>query len=94
MATDARKSSQSHDAAQRGRVYMIERTVTERFFYDPVEIAREFDWPTNGLPGEKFEDFVIRVFERFDGSIYGDEFFPSDANPDGGIDVIERWDDE
>jgi hypothetical protein len=39
-------------------------------------------------------DFVIRVFERFDGSLYADEFFPSDASPEVAIELEERCDDD
>ncbi len=78
----------------RKRVYMVKTTQIERCFYDPDEIAREFGWPMAGLPDETFEDFVIRIFERFNGSIYHDEFFPGDASPDFWTELEERWDDE
>ncbi len=75
----------------RKRVYMVKRTLIERCYYDPDEIRREFGEP---IEGESFEDFVVRVFERFDGSTYGDEFFPGDASPECWTELEERWDDE
>lgn len=79
----------------RKRVYQVERTVTERFFYDPDEIKRTFGWAARGFDDDKtFEEFVVAKFEEHDGSQYGDSIFYSDANPQVGIDLIERWDDE
>ena len=73
------------------RLYTLTQTVAERHFYDPDEIRREFGEPE---AGETFDDFVIRVFERFDGSIFGDEFFPTDANPQVGVELVTGWDDD
>lgn len=72
-------------------VYTVSKTVTERCFFNPDEIRREFGEP---MEGESYEDFVIRVFERFDGSVYGDEMFPNDANPQVGHEVRVGWDDD
>jgi hypothetical protein len=49
----------------RKRVYMVKRTLVERCFYDPDTIRQEFGQP---IPGESFDDFVVRVFERFEHS--------------------------
>lgn len=73
------------------RIYTLVQTVTERHYYSPDEIRREFGDP---IEGESFEDFVVRVFERFDGSIYGDEFFPTDANPQVDVELVTGWDDD
>ena len=73
------------------RIYTLIQTVAERHYYDPDEIRREFGDPAEG---EAFEDFVVRVFERFDGSIYGDEFFPTDANPQVSTELVTGWDDD
>jgi hypothetical protein len=78
-----------HAASERG-LYVLTSTVIERHFVDPIRINREFGVPNED---ETWEDFVIRVFERFDGSIYGGEFFPSDANPQVGHEV-EPYDPE
>ncbi|MDE2098611.1 MAG: hypothetical protein KGL39_15260 [Patescibacteria group bacterium] len=73
-------------ATARERVHLVVRTVTERFFYDPVRLALEFGITT--------ADEVIEFFEEHEGSLYGDELFSSDANPQVSIELEARWDDE
>ena len=71
---------------ERKRVYIVEQTVTERYYYDPIELAQEHGITT--------ADEVIEFFELHDGSAYQDRWFHNDANPSVGIDLVERWDDE
>jgi len=68
----------------RRRLFVLVSSVTERHFVDLADVKRECGEP---LEGETWDDFLIRVFERFDGSVYGDELFPSDANPQVGIEI-------
>lgn len=83
------------ETATRQRVYIIERTVTERFYYDPEEIARDFNWPEiEGHYRGTFEDFVIETFEQHEGSLFANNYFSDDANPSVGHELVERWDDE
>jgi hypothetical protein len=79
---------------ERKRLYIVERTVTERFSYDPDEVmaliaSRPLPWSTCSK-----EDRIIDFFEDVDGSVYGDRVFSSDANPSIGVELVEQWDDE
>lgn len=78
---------------ERKRVYIVERTITERFYYNPEEIRLSFGDALDAHEGS-FDDFVIETFEQIEGCQMGDKFFYHDASPDVGIELIERWDDE
>lgn len=82
------------ESSERKRVYFVERTVTDRFFYDPDEIKREFGWDLILSADKNFEDFVIETFEQHDGSLYADRFFYNDASTSVGTELVEMWDDE
>jgi hypothetical protein len=77
----------------RKRVYSVERTLVERFLYDPEELRLSWADRLDAFGGS-FEDFVVDLFEHVDGSQLGDGFFYHDANPSVGIELVERWDDE
>jgi hypothetical protein len=68
------------------QVYVLEQTVTERYFYDPVALAQNH--------GVTTADEVIELFEKHDGSVYCDELFYNDANPSVGVELVTRWDDD
>ena len=80
---------------ERKRVHIIEHTVTERYYFDPAEIAEKFNWDEikDHYRGS-FEDFVIETFEQHQGSLFANHWFYDDANPSVGVEIIERWDDE
>lgn len=81
---------------KRTRVYIVEQTVIERYFYTPDEIKTTFAdaWGDAEARGESFGDFVIGLFEEHDGSVFHGRFFYNDANPSVGVELVERWDDE
>ena len=79
---------------ERKRLYYVERTLTERFYYDPDEVKTHLigrPLPFNGCTDE---DRIIDLFEDVDGSAYGDRIFSHDANPGVGCELREQWDDE
>lgn len=80
---------------ERKRVYMVERTLTERYFYDPEDLRVSWADRLDAFDGTfPTEDFVIDLFEHIGGSRLGDGFFYHDASPDVSVVLIERWDNE
>lgn len=76
-------------ADERKRVYTLEQTVTERYYYDPEKIADEYGAEFIAFQAEyphwTFNDFVIHLFELYDGSQFCDTLFYNDANPSVGL---------
>ena len=81
------------DPQPRKRVYIVEHTITERYYYDPAQIKSAFGGSWKDYGGS-FEDFVIELFEEHDGSQFHGKFFYNDASPSVGVELVERWDDE
>lgn len=79
---------------ERARVHLVERTITERFYYDPVAVNAELERRDPPWPNASHHDRILDLFEDVDGSQYGDRLFSSDANPSVGCELVERWDDE
>jgi hypothetical protein len=77
----------------RKRVYVVEQTITERYYYDPAEIKLTFGEAWDAYDGS-FDDFVQELFEEHDGSVFHGKFFYNDASPDVSLQLVERWDDE
>lgn len=80
-------------ATERKRVYLVEHTVVERYYYDPDEIKMTFGDAWDAYSGT-FEDFVIELFEEHDGSVFHGRFFYNDASPSVYCELSEKWDDE
>lgn len=87
------------EVGERQRVYVLEQTVTERYYYDPEKLAADFAdeykaWQGWNPPTYTWDDFVIYLFEQYDGSQFCDTLFYNDANPSVGAELTEAWDDE
>src|SRR5579862_3095307 len=76
------------EASGRKRVYIVEHTITERYYYDPEEIRQTWGDALDAWEGS-FEDFVIDLFEQHDGSVFHGKFFYNDANPSVGVELLE-----
>lgn len=57
-------------------------TVTERYYVTEKTLAMVPE-------GADRDDFLIELFELHNGSVYCDELFYHDANPQVGVDVEE-----
>jgi hypothetical protein len=91
--------------------FLLKRTTTEEFDYDPDKLRRDFAFEFNvycegttemraryGFPrmtdDEMWESFVIELFEKHDGSQYGDSLFSSTASDNIGVELYTKGDDE
>lgn len=67
---------------------LIRRTITEEF--EVTDVAADLLMEAEGsVPGE---DFYIDLFERHNGSVYGEGLFGDMGNTDVGYELIERDD--
>jgi hypothetical protein len=65
------------------RELMIETPLVERVYVTEAALAMVSDSP------ETQEDALIILFKHHNGSLFGDELFPGDANPQVGSQVLE-----
>lgn len=77
-------------------VFLIEQTIVKRYYYTPSFLKTHFEdaWRECEARGGTFDDFVIDLFQEYDGSVFHGRFFYDDANPSVGYELIERWDDD
>lgn len=87
------QSSPSAEVVKRERLYLVEATVTERFYYDPEDLRWNFVRELAAWDGT-FDDWVLSIFEEHYGSQFFDRHFHNDASPEVGNELVERWDDE
>jgi len=67
----------------------IRRTATETFNFDPAVVREHFGDPPGGT---SYEDWVLDLFYRYEGSLFGDEIFGSCADLDYGNELLpEGW---
>lgn len=74
-------------------LYFARTTLVEEYHFDPEQIRQDFGDALDAWEGS-FEDFVIDLFEEHDGSNFHGKFFYNDANPQYGVELIERYDNE
>lgn len=69
----------------------IKRTTTETFNFDPDHVRLLFGEPPEGT---SYEAFVLDLFYKHDGSLFGDGIFGSCADQDSGLELLpEGWDE-
>jgi hypothetical protein len=69
----------------------IRRTTTETFSFTEERVREEFGAPPEGT---SYEDWILELFYKHDGSLYGDEIFSSQADLDHGNELLPiGWDD-
>lgn len=85
--------------------HVLVHKTSETHSYDREQVLDLWRWLHPWIPqddnrgyveydGLTDDDRIVWMFELLDGSQFGDMFFGSLADQDGGCELVKRWDDE